>query len=348
MNFKKLIGQTKPIIGLSPMDGVTDFPFRQIQAQIAKPDVIFTEFVSAEGISRAGVKLYDQLLYTPNQRPIIAQLFGKDPDAFYSASQILCHLGFDGIDINMGCPAKTVTNHGSGAALIAKPALASDIIFAVFAGVGEYKKNLSLNSLALPQKIQTIIIRHQKFSSFVLKKTVNPTISVKTRIGIDKPVTEKWIGHLLGHPLDFITLHGRTLSQGYAGATSWLEISKAAKLTQNTPTKLWGNGDLTSRKQALEFCQKYKTNGALIGRAAAGNPWLFSDTLPTPAQKFSAMLLHTQIYLNTFPSRRFDPLRHHFLNYSKGHPLAKKLRSKLVAVNSLKELVKLEKDFVTI
>ena len=346
MNFSRLLAQKQPLIGLSPMDGVTDYPFRQIQTQIAKPDVLFTEFVSAEGISRGGVKLYDQLLFSPNQRPIVAQLFGKDSDAFFSASQILCHLGFDGIDINMGCPAKTVTNHGSGAALIAQPKLASEIISAVFAGVGEYQKNLSLKPLALPEKIKKVILRNQKFSSFTLKKNISPTISVKTRLGLDKPITKKWISHLLKHPLNFITLHGRTLSQGYAGLANWSEIAKAAKLVDSTQTKLWGNGDLSSRHQALDFCQKYGTSGALIGRAATGNPWLFIDHVATWAEKFSTMLLHTQIYLDTFPLRRFEPLRHHFLSYTLGHPRAKKLRARLVAVNSLPELLKLEKDFM--
>lgn len=91
----------KFIIALSPMDGVTDEAYRQTQCFVAKPDVVFTEFVSAEGISRGGVKLYDQLLYSENERPIVGQIFGKDPDSFYKAAIILCHLGFDGIDLNM-------------------------------------------------------------------------------------------------------------------------------------------------------------------------------------------------------------------------------------------------------
>jgi len=347
MNFKQTINRPSPIVGLAPMDGVTDYPFRQIQSNIAKPDIMFTEFVSADGISRGGVKLYDQLLFTPNQRPLVAQLFGKNPDTFYSASLILCHLGFNGIDINMGCPAKTVTNHGSGATLIDQPQIASQLIKAVQSGVGDYQKSdTSFSSLRLPAKILKVIIRNQKFSSVKGRRRFPPTISVKTRTGIDSPVTSKWISHLLQHRLDFITLHGRTLKQAYAGQADWEEIKKAALLTSQTDTKLWGNGDLISRKQAVDYCRRFNTNGALIGRAAPGNPWLFKNQTATLQQKFSAMLLHAQIYLQTFPHRRFDPLRHHFLEYSKGHPQAKKLRRQLVRLNSLSELLKLEEQFV--
>jgi len=348
MNFKKTtISQSLPLVGLAPMDGVTDYPFRQVQSDIAKPDVMFTEFVSVDGISRGGVKLYDQLLFTPNQRPIVAQLFGKNPDTFYSSAIILCHLGFNGIDINLGCPAKTVTNHGSGAALITQPKIVSQLIKAVQSGVEDcYKSTTSLSSLHLPAKILKVIIRNQKFSSVKGRRCHPPTISVKTRTGIDTPITSKWISHLLTHHLDFITLHGRTLKQGYAGQADWMEIKKASLLAAQTDTKLWGNGDLVNRQQALDYCRRFSTNGALIGRAAPGNPWIFKNQTATPRQKFSAMLLHTQIYLQTFPHRRFDPLRHHFLEYSKGHPQAKKLRQQLVRLNSLSELLKLEEQFV--
>ena len=347
MNFQKTINQSSPVVGLAPMDGVTDYPFRQVQCGIAKPDVIFTEFVSADGISRGGVKLYDQLLFTPNQRPIVAQLFGKNPDTFYQAAIILCHLSFDGIDINMGCPAKTVTNHGSGAALIHQPRLASHLIKAVQSAVGDYIKSTTiLTSINLPAKIIKVIARNKKFSAIKDKSQNRPTISVKTRIGISDPITSTWISHLLKHNLDFITLHGRTLKQGYAGQADWTEIKKAALLAASTTTKLWGNGDLTSRQQALDYCHRFHTHGALIGRSAAGNPWLFKDQIATNRQKFSAMLLHTQIYQQTFPHRRFDPLRHHFLEYSKNHPQAKKLRRLLVRLTSLPELLKLEDQFI--
>ncbi len=347
MSLKNLLSKSTPIIGLSPMDGVTDYPFRQVQCQITKPDILFTEFVSAEGISHGGLKLFDQLLYTDNQRPIIAQLFGKHPDSFYQATIILCFLGFDGIDLNMGCPAKIVTSHGSGAALIDQPQLASQLIKAVYDGVGDYQTGkVNLKNLKTPQKIQKVITRNQKFSSFNPTTKTNPTISVKTRIGTNRIITKDWIGHLLKHQLDFITLHGRTLKQGFSGQSNWKEINIAATLASSTPTRLFGNGDLKTYHQAQDFCKKYQTSGALIGRAAAGNPWCFSGHSPSPKEKFSAMLLHAQIYQKTFPHRRFDPLRKHFLNYSKSLPNAKKLRQLLVRVSSLPQLLKTESQFI--
>jgi tRNA-dihydrouridine synthase len=155
----------KYIIGLSPMDGVTDAAFRLTQVEIAKPDIIFTEFVSAEGIAHNAIKLFDQLLYSSKERPIIGQLFGKDPDSFYLATIILCHLGFDGIDINMGCPAKKVTQHGSGAALIEKPEVAAKIILAAQKGIADYQKDPKIfETLNLKQKVLDVIQRNLDYS----------------------------------------------------------------------------------------------------------------------------------------------------------------------------------------
>jgi len=165
MDLKTFIHSQK-IVGLSPMDGITDEAFRLTQCQITKPDLIFTEFVSAEGLAHNAVKLFDTLLYSSIERPIIGQLFGKDPDSFYIAALILCHLGFDGIDINFGCPAKTVTQHGSGASLIDKPELASQIIKSVQKAVSDFSKNkFTLENLKLKEKVLEVIKRNQKYSN---------------------------------------------------------------------------------------------------------------------------------------------------------------------------------------
>ncbi|KKQ90915.1 MAG: tRNA-dihydrouridine synthase [Candidatus Shapirobacteria bacterium GW2011_GWE1_38_92] len=196
--------------GLSPMDGITDEPFRLIQTEIAQPDVIFTEFVSAEGISRGGFKLYDQLLYKPQERPIIGQLFGKDPQSFYAGAIILAELGFDGIDINMGCPAKTVTANGSGAALIENPQLASEIIKSVANGINDWHTDKNaLKKLKLKSKLDQVILRNQKYSQLKISSKIKPTLSVKTRLGINESIIDQWIPHLLKHPIDFLTIQGR-------------------------------------------------------------------------------------------------------------------------------------------
>lgn len=347
MSFRDFI-KNNFIVGLSPMDGITDEPYRQTQCYLKKPDVLFTEFVSAEGISRGGVKLYDVLLYKSNERPIIGQLFGKDPESFYKAAVILSHLGFDGIDINMGCPAKTVTQHGSGAALIATPDLASEIIKSAKQGINDYFSRTSkITRIGLKNASLEIINRNLKYSDYT--PDINrplPTLSVKTRLGITENIITSWLPRLLTHNLDFISLHGRTLKQGYAGFADWPAIKTAAIIASQSHTPLWGNGDIHSLSQADEYKKKYHVSGVLIGRASMGNPWIFTGSNPTWADKFSLMTYHAQKFKDVFPQRRFDPLRKHFLLYASGHPRAKELRSKLVHINSLAQLYALEEDFL--
>jgi len=347
MDLRTLLHSPKPIVALSPMDGITDESFRLTQSQIAKPDLIFTEFVSAEGLAHNAVKLFDTLLYSPGERPIIGQLFGKDPDSYYIAAVILCFLGFDGIDINFGCPAKTVTQHGSGAALIDKPELASQIIKSVQRAISDFAENkVSIKDLKLKEKVLKVIERNKKYSSPLVKEglgeIVVPTLSVKTRLGISADVSDTWIPFLLSHHLDFLTLHGRTLKQGYGGQADWDSITRSAELAHQSNTIFFGNGDIQSKKQAFDYCQKYGVNGVLIGRAAMGNPWAFSDTIPDFKEKYQAMLLHAKNFKNVFPARRFDPLRRHFLLYVSGHPHAKELRLEIVKLTGIDQLCALE------
>lgn len=348
MSFRNYI-KNHFVIGLSPMDGVTDEPYRQSQCFVGKPDVVFTEFVSAEGISRGGVKLYDVLLYQANERPIIGQLFGKDPDSFYKAAIILSHLGFDGIDINMGCPAKTVTQHGSGAALIEKPDIASAIIESTRQGINDYRSNKkNIFDIDLKKPTLEIINRNLKFSNYTPKSNLEiPTLSVKTRIGVSQNTVDKWIPHLLKHQLDFFSLHGRTLKQGYSGLADWQAIKDAADIAKENKTPIWGNGDIQNLQQAHEYGQKYHIDGVLIGRASMGNPWIFTNISPTLHDKFSLMCYHAQKFIEIFPGRQFDPMRKHFLLYTSGHPHAKALRAKLVHLSSLDQLYALEEEFLS-
>jgi tRNA-dihydrouridine synthase len=333
------------VIGLSPMDGITDAAFRLTQVEISKPDLIFTEFVSAEGIAHNAIKLFDQLLYSPKERPIIGQLFGKDPDSFYISTIILCHLGFDGIDINMGCPAKKVTQHGSGAALIENPKLAGEIIIATKKAISDYQNNPKIiNTLNLKQKVLEVIERNLIYSgsSPVKGRSGRVLFSIKTRIGTNSSVVDTWIKHLCSFSPDFITLHGRTLKQGYSGTANWIEISKAAIICHDNNVKIFGNGDLQTREMANEYCQKYGTDGALIGRAAMGNPWIFDNKNASFKEKYEAMLKHAKHFTKIFPNRRFDPLRHHFLLYVSGHPSASALRQEIVKLTSIDQLCTLE------
>ncbi|MBU1088692.1 tRNA-dihydrouridine synthase [Patescibacteria group bacterium] len=379
MNFRKYI-KNNIIVGLAPMDGVTDEAMRLLQAKIAKPDVIFTEFVSAEGLSRGGIKLYQKLLYSPTERPVVAQLFGKDPESFYRSAVILCELGFDGIDINMGCPSKKVSRHGSGATLIENPELAKKLIRAVKTGVKGWVENKKkVFEIGLKERILGVIednksyakltgwlgdssaslgmtdeviesnkkYSKQKDSSYSLRMTIGPTVSVKTRLGINSCIIEKWIPVLLDEKIDFLTIHGRTLKQGYAGKADWGKIGQVVKMAKGSGILIWGNGDVGSRQEAKKYIVKYGVDGVLIGRKAVGNPWIFEKKTREVSrkEKFETMLLHAQIFADVFPERKMDCLRSKFLAYASGLSNAKKLRSKIVKINSVKGLLRMKEEF---
>ena len=311
----------KPIVGLAPMDGVTDAAMRFItkkhghavhdgnrDRRAGYPDVMFTEFVSAEGIRAGAKRLMRDFKFDESERPIVPQLFGKDPDAFYFAAKTVLKLGFDGVDINMGCPARKVANRGEGAGLINTPELALQII-------KEVKR-------AVKNKIP---------------------VSVKTRIGLDKPVTEEWISKLLEAEPAVISLHGRTLKQGYSGLANWEEIGKAAKLCKETETLLLGNGDIDSVAVGKKHLKKYGGDGFLIGRAAFGNPWVFNKG-ETLVKKFEVMMEHARKFEECFPEDKFFVMRKHLSWYAKGFDGAKELRGKLVLCNSAEEVEKILKQ----
>ena len=135
-----------PVIGLSPMDGVTDSVFRLMTARHGKPDVIFTEFTHVHDVCRGPEFLLDSLRYHEAERPIVAQLYGKDPELFYQAAHVVCELGFDGLDINMGCPSRNVASSGSGAGLIRTPDLAHAIMRAARQGIAGWTAGQTLEA----------------------------------------------------------------------------------------------------------------------------------------------------------------------------------------------------------
>jgi len=267
-----------PIIGLSPMDGVTDAPFRQITAEIGNPSLIFTEFASVEGLARNATALLQHFRYSEKERPIIAQLYGIEPESFRVATIIACFLGFDGIDINMGCPAKKVSRRGAGAALITNTKLAEQIITSCKVGLTDFAEGIKLEDLELKTKMKNAISKLQKengINADKLERKILP-LSVKTRIGFDKPAVEDWFSFLAKQDLAMISIHGRTLKQMYGGEADWANIAAAAKIIKKDSQALvLGNGDITTRVEAIEHIKKYKVDGVLIGRAALGNPWVF-------------------------------------------------------------------------
>jgi tRNA-dihydrouridine synthase B len=329
----------KPIIGLSPMDGITDYAFREIHAKYGKPAVMLTEFTNVEGMFLGKEHLFTDLLYSPIQRPIIAQIFGSTPDYFYKAAIVCCELGFDGIDINMGCPAKNVAHLGGGAALIGKPELAKQIIRSVQQGVSDWVNGKQITELELDD------IKLNKIAWMKTIAKVEPNqqrnsipVSVKTRLGIDDSVIEEWVKHLLETEPANITIHGRTLKQMYTGTANWDEIAKAAKIIKQTQTTILGNGDTNSLEDAHNKVITFGVDGVLIGRTAMGNPYLWNKLELAPAKKLELALEHAKIHTEYKPEKLFLQMRKHFSFYVSNFYNSSEIKIKLLQSKSLEEV----------
>jgi tRNA-dihydrouridine synthase B len=295
----------KPIVGLSPMDGVTDAAMRFITAKHGRPDVIYTEFVSADGLVKAKdkTKLLNMLKFDEVERPVVAQLFGSDPSMFFEASKMILKLGFDGIDINMGCPAKKVEQRGAGAGLIKNHKLAGEVVEAVKKGV--------------QSKI---------------------AVSVKTRIGHGE-LDLKWIEFLCGLEIEALAVHGRTFKQAYIGKADWKAVALAGQIACKADIFFLGNGDVDSISNAKFLISKYKVDGVLIGRGAIGNPWVFSDC-PPPHEasegrlRLKTAIKHAEKFEELFPDYPFFAMRKHLAAYCVGFFGSKKMRIELMQCNS--------------
>jgi nifR3 family TIM-barrel protein len=357
MNFWETI--EKPIVGLSPMDGVTDASFRFITAKHGCPDVMFTEFVNVETAFFAPHTLIKDLTYSEIERPVVAQIYGHTPDLFYKVAHIVCELGFDGLDINMGCPAKKVAAKGSGAALIRTPALARSIIRATARGIKDWSKGQTLASLNIASElIEKIRIANRIRAGLdTPAKRRRIPVSVKTRMGYDRVVVEEWIQTLLEEKLSVISLHGRTLQQGYKGDADWEAIARAAHLAKNSGTLILGNGDLQSMEDVCRRVGEAGVDGVLLGRAAQGNPWIFtakrrvkealrsshhapvSEPHASLEQRFKVMLEHSTHFESHWGSQCFVGMRKHLAWYCHASPKAAELRSLMVRVNNVAEVV---------
>ena len=367
MNFWPTL--PRPIIGLSPMDGVTDASFRSMIAQQGKPDVTFTEFTHVHDVCRGPEMLLETLLYSEIERPIVAQLYGKDPDLFYQAAQVVCELGFDGLDINMGCPSKNVASSGSGAALIRTPDLAHAIIQATRRGIEDWTGGQTLEQIGFkPARIAAFRrLNEQRGSASPTVRRQLP-LSVKTRIGYDSVTVEAWIEHLLQEQPAVISLHGRTLQQMYRGAADWPAIARAAALAKGTETLLFGNGDVQSLDDAVLRIRETGVDGVLVGRAVLGAPWFFRSKEQARAlacgesgpggelcggetivldQRFAVLLDHARQFQALYGRHQFHRMRKHLGWYCKAFPHAAALRARMFRVSSAEELEAVIADYRT-
>ncbi len=331
----------KPIFGLAPMDGITDCVYRTMVWRHGPPDVMFTEFVSAEGLSRKIPALLSDLRFYSPERPMIAQIYGHEPEAFAQCVPIIAELGFDGLDINMGCPSKSVVHHGGGAALIKACSHAQTLIRVCAQALNEW---------------------HDKTGKRI-------PLSVKTRLGYDRNQVKDWIGQLLEfREISNISIHGRTLKQQYSGSADWEAIGEAAQLARGRGITILGNGDLQNLSQALQRIQETGVDGVLFGRATYGVPWFFREkekfrnvgfsSAGEPSKpeihpdislsyRLSTFLEHAHLLSKRKDLRQFVQIRKHAGWYLRGFPGAAELRSKLVRVNDLKEMEKVLEEFVT-
>jgi nifR3 family TIM-barrel protein len=320
----------KPFFCLAPMSDVTDSAFRFMLAKYSKDRnnknkiVFWTEFVAADGLCNkfARKKLSHILNFRESERPIIAQVFGANPENMKIACQYIASLDFDGIDINMGCPDKSVVAQGAGSALIKTPELARKIIQAAREGIEATGKKIPL--------------------------------SVKTRIGFNKEEINTWIPELLKENLAALTVHLRTVKEMSAVPAHWDLIEKIIVLRDKISpnTLIIGNGDIENLKEAEEKAAKYKCNGIMIGRGVFGNPWFFSSDQNqeiTLEEKLKVLLEHTKVFdkeLLIPKHKNFDVMKKHFKAYVNGFDGAKELRIKLMETKNSKEVEKIVNSFL--
>jgi len=328
----------KPFFCLAPMSDVTDVAFRFILAKYSKNRenrekiVFWTEFVAADGLCNkfAKKKLSHILKFSESERPIVAQVFGANPENMEQACRYIASLGFDGIDINMGCPDKSVVAQGAGSALIKTPELARKIIQSAHKGI-------EAAGLHIP-------------------------VSVKTRIGFNKEEIDTWIPELLKENISALTIHLRTTKELSLVPANWDYIKKIKELIKKSRKEilLIGNGDVKDLKDAEEKALQFGCDGIMIGRGVFGNPSFFTkkDVLSEaeglfPKDKIKEKLLilieHTQIFEKELlkpKHKNFSVMKKHFKAYINDFPGAKELRIKLMETENSKEVEKMIDDFL--
>ncbi len=302
----------RPFLVQAPMDDVTDMVFRQIIANCAAPDVFFTEFTNIDGMLSVGAKAVMHRLRTSplRQKPLVAQLWGTDPDKFYEATKIAVGMGFEGIDINMGCPVKKIIKNDACSGLIGKYERVAAIIAATKKGAG-----------TLP-------------------------VSVKTRLGIKTIQTEEWIGFLLEQQLDALIIHGRTVAEMSEVPAHWDEIGKAVELRNklDSPTLIIGNGDVLSYKEAQQKHVEYGIDGVMMGRGIFKNLYVFDKekdfaTFPRK-EKLEHLLKHLTLFNETWGStKHFAIMKKFYKIYVSGFDEASELRMKLMEFNTAQETI---------
>jgi len=306
---------SKPIFALAPMADVTDTAFRRIIASCGKPNVFFTEFVSADGLyhTREQQKLPDEqnplmrdLLFSDGEHPIVAQLFSAHPDMLAYGAALAADMGFDGVDINMGCPDRSIEKQGAGAALMKDTARARTLIRAAKHGVRE----------RIP-------------------------VSVKTRIGYNTNELTTWLPELLAEEPAAITVHARSRKELSKVPARWEHVAEAVEIRdrvqgKDSTTLVLGNGDLTDLSDARTKAKETGADGAMLGRAIFGNPWLWSNRKREDillSERLGVLSKHCTLFETLVTHKSFAVMKKHFKAYVTDFDGAKELRMGLMQCN---------------
>ncbi len=298
----------RPFFILAPMEAVTDVVFRHVVAAAAPPDIYFTEFTNATGWAHAGDKaIGGRLIKTDDEHPIVAQLWGADPASMEKLAMHCAKLGYDGIDINMGCPDQSAVKSGGGSGMIKNPENAAAIIAAA-------------------------------------KKSGLP-VSVKTRLGYSRlDEWPEWLGHLLRQDIANLTIHLRTKKE-MSKVPAHFELIDAIKQLRDDiapQTLLTINGDIKDRQQGIELVEKHGIDGVMIGRGVFHNLFAFATSSDSSNKDIELGLLNLQLNLhdkyNVQMPRKFDPLKRFFKIYIRDFPNAAELRDTLMHTKNTDEV----------
>ena len=298
---------------LAPMEDVSDPPFRVLCKELGA-DMMYSEFISTEGLIRDAAKSREKLDIYPGERPIGIQIFGHNLDSMIRSAEIVEEAGPEVLDINFGCPVKKVVNKGAGAGIL---------------------KNIPLM---------------EDLTAAVVKATKLP-VTVKTRLGWDDDSKEivSTAEKLQDVGIAAISIHGRTRKQMYKGQADWSLIS-AVKNNPRMNIPVFGNGDINTPEKAVEYKEKYNVDGIMIGRAAIGYPWIFNEIkhfmktgehLPAPdiAERVRVAKKHLELSVDWKGDRRgILEMRRHYTNYFKGIHNFKETRQTLVNSLEINEL----------
>lgn len=298
----------KPFFILAPMEAVTDVVFRHVVKAAGTPDIFFTEFTNAASYnSPKGIQsTRGRLTFTEDEHPMVAQIWGNNPEHFSNMAKGLKEQGFKGIDINMGCPDKSVVKGGSGSGLIRDPELAAKLIAAAKEG-------------GLP-------------------------VSVKTRLGDIRPKEwTNWLTHILKQDVVNLTIHLRTRKEMSKVPAHFELIPEIKKLRDEIApqTLLTINGDIRDREHGLELANEYGVDGVMIGRGIFTNPFAFETTVREHSREELVGLLQLQLDLfdkySAEEPRKYDPLKRFFKIYIRNFEGASELREALMHTKTTDE-----------